>query len=272
MKALFTSVFCTSTKTPTDASTRDNSSTARIAVKKFAPAPPNSSGVSMPIKPRSKHCLMIAGSSFATSSMCSTRGRNSPSANSRTLPRNIVSSSVSVVSGLGVGGAMADWDWLMFMLYYGCRNGTLHHKLILLILKIWASCRKRSLDRMTGFENLQEGTVVARRHADAGCFDSEPEWEQEICATWNHLRSVGSASVCLLREPRRCRRDLLKHSTNRRRLRSHPRHCQCSLHRARTRLGPLRRAAVWPSISRRIRRPLNGRRSRQHHSVRECCR
>jgi hypothetical protein len=34
-----------------------------------------------------------------------------------------------VVSGLGAGVAIADWDWLMWMLVFRCRNGTLHHKL-----------------------------------------------------------------------------------------------------------------------------------------------
>ena len=39
-RALMTSVFCTSTKTPTDGSTRESASTARTAWKNVAPAPP----------------------------------------------------------------------------------------------------------------------------------------------------------------------------------------------------------------------------------------
>ena len=38
--ALMTSVFCTSTSTPTDGSTRDSASTARTEWKKLAPPPP----------------------------------------------------------------------------------------------------------------------------------------------------------------------------------------------------------------------------------------
>ena len=98
-KALFTRVFCTSTRTPTDASIRESSSTARMAWKNEPPAPPYSSGVSMPIKPTSKHCFSSAGSRCPCSSIASTRLRISPSANSRTLVRNICSSSESVVSG-----------------------------------------------------------------------------------------------------------------------------------------------------------------------------
>src|SRR5207237_2313616 len=107
MMALFTSVFCTSTKTPTEASTRDNSSTARIAWKNDPPAPPNSSGVSIPISPRSKHCFKSEGSRWACSSISSTRLRISPSANSRTLSRNICSSSERVVRGRARDSSMA---------------------------------------------------------------------------------------------------------------------------------------------------------------------
>ncbi len=94
MKALLTSVFCTSIRTPTEGSTRDSSSTPMMAMKNEAPVPPCSSGVSTPISPRSKSCLRTSGAIFACSSISSTRGRISPSANSRTEARNICSSSV----------------------------------------------------------------------------------------------------------------------------------------------------------------------------------
>src|SRR2546423_3233992 len=113
MMALFTSVFCTSTKTPTEASTRDNSSTARIAWKNDPPAPPNSSGVSIPISPRSKHCFKSEGSRWACSSISSTRLRISPSANSRTLSRNICSSSERVVRGRARDSSMATCVWVI---------------------------------------------------------------------------------------------------------------------------------------------------------------
>ena len=44
ISALLTSVFCTSTITPTEASTRDSSSTARMASKNVPPPPPYCSG------------------------------------------------------------------------------------------------------------------------------------------------------------------------------------------------------------------------------------
>ena len=51
--ALMTSVFCTSTSTATEGSTRESASTASTAWKNVAPAPPYASGISMPITPRS---------------------------------------------------------------------------------------------------------------------------------------------------------------------------------------------------------------------------
>ena len=56
--ALMTSVFCTSTRTPIDGSTRDSASTASTAWKKVAPPPPNASGISMPMTPRSNSLSM----------------------------------------------------------------------------------------------------------------------------------------------------------------------------------------------------------------------
>ena len=57
-KALLTSVFCTSTITPEEASTRESSSTARMASKNLAPPPPYCSGISMPIRPSWKKSWM----------------------------------------------------------------------------------------------------------------------------------------------------------------------------------------------------------------------
>ena len=59
--ALTTSVFCTSTSTPTDGSTRDSASTASTAWKNVAPAPPCASGISMPMTPRSNSLSMSCG-------------------------------------------------------------------------------------------------------------------------------------------------------------------------------------------------------------------
>jgi hypothetical protein len=93
-----TSVFCTSTSTPIDGSTRDSASTASTAWKKLAPAPPNASGISMPITPRSNSLSISSRAIFACSSMSRTRGRISRSANSYTLSRKRRSSSDSAVS------------------------------------------------------------------------------------------------------------------------------------------------------------------------------
>jgi hypothetical protein len=58
MMALFTSVFCTSTSTPVEASTCESSSTTSTALKKVEPAPPYCSGISMPMIPSSKKLSM----------------------------------------------------------------------------------------------------------------------------------------------------------------------------------------------------------------------
>ena len=70
---------------------------ASTAMKMDPPAPPKRSGTSMPIRPSSKKRGMSDGSNLAASSMVSTRGRTSASANSRTASRNMPSSSESVV-------------------------------------------------------------------------------------------------------------------------------------------------------------------------------
>ena len=56
--ALLTSVFCTSTSTPQEASTCDSSSTTSTALKNDEPAPPHWSGTSMPMMPSSKKLEM----------------------------------------------------------------------------------------------------------------------------------------------------------------------------------------------------------------------
>ena len=77
--ALMTSVFCTSTSTPIDGSTRDSASTARTEWKNVAPAPPCDSGISMPMTPSSKSWSMSARGIFACSSISRTSGRISRS-------------------------------------------------------------------------------------------------------------------------------------------------------------------------------------------------
>jgi hypothetical protein len=57
---LLTSVFCTSTSTATDASTRASSSTTSVDMKNVAPAPPYCSGISTPMIPSSKHLSISA--------------------------------------------------------------------------------------------------------------------------------------------------------------------------------------------------------------------
>ncbi len=64
-----TSVFCTSTSTPMDGSTRDSASTASTAWKKVPPPPPNGSGISIPITPRSNSLSMSSRGIFACSSI-----------------------------------------------------------------------------------------------------------------------------------------------------------------------------------------------------------
>src|SRR5207248_1437885 len=74
MSRVFTRVFCTSTKMASDASTADSSSTARTVMRVLPPAPPCVSGISIPIRPSSKHWVSRAGSSAAARSMAGWRG------------------------------------------------------------------------------------------------------------------------------------------------------------------------------------------------------
>ena len=94
-----TSVFCTSTSSATDGSTFDSSSTTRTERKKWPPAPPSASGISIPITPRSKSLSISARGISACSSICRTSGATSVAANSRTLARSNCSSSESTVNG-----------------------------------------------------------------------------------------------------------------------------------------------------------------------------
>ena len=79
------SVFCTSTITETDGSTEASASTARIASKNDPPAPPNSSGISIPINPNSNNCLTSPPSISCASSIPRTNGAICSCANSCTV-------------------------------------------------------------------------------------------------------------------------------------------------------------------------------------------
>ena len=96
------SVFCTSTITPTEGSTEESASTARIASKKLPPAPPNRSGISIPIRPISNSCRISPASIFCASSIPRTRGAIFAAANFRTVSRKKTSSSPSCVSATGL--------------------------------------------------------------------------------------------------------------------------------------------------------------------------
>ena len=85
---MLTSVFCTSTSTATEASTRASSSTTRIDMKKVAPAPPYCSGISTPMIPSSKQASISSRGILDSSSIFRTRGRTFSSAKSRTTSRN----------------------------------------------------------------------------------------------------------------------------------------------------------------------------------------
>ncbi len=74
--ALFTSVFWTSTTTAQAASTRASASMIAIDVVKFAPRPPNSSGISIPMRSRSKNFRMRSGSITLSRSIRADCGRD----------------------------------------------------------------------------------------------------------------------------------------------------------------------------------------------------
>ena len=100
--AVLTSVLCTSTMTLTLGSTLANSSIPTIPAVKFMPAPPYSSGISMPMRPCSKHCSIKAGSIFSASSISRTLGRIWSWANLET--ESAIKASVSERWDMGVGG------------------------------------------------------------------------------------------------------------------------------------------------------------------------
>src|ERR1041385_3549917 len=105
--ALLTSVFCTSTSTPQEASTCDSSSTTNTALKNVEPAPPHCSGTSMPMIPSSKKLEMSDLSIAASWSILATSGRIFSVAKSRTLSANICSSSDRTVRGVAAGSSVA---------------------------------------------------------------------------------------------------------------------------------------------------------------------
>ena len=77
-----TSVFCTSTSTPTEGSTRDSASTASTEWKNVAPAPPKRLGDLDPHDAELEQLVDEAAAIFACSSISRTSGRISRSANS----------------------------------------------------------------------------------------------------------------------------------------------------------------------------------------------
>src|ERR1043166_7032422 len=70
------------------------------------PAPPYSSGTSMPIRPGPKNSLTSAGSSLASRSICCTSGRTYPSANPATASRKSTSSSERRGRGRGAAASV----------------------------------------------------------------------------------------------------------------------------------------------------------------------
>ena len=88
-------------------STAEISSTARMELKKDAPTPPYSTGISMPRRPRSKSCAMRAGLIFCASSISRTSGAILLRANLRTVSWRSCSSAVRVERGAMRGFSVA---------------------------------------------------------------------------------------------------------------------------------------------------------------------
>lgn len=111
--AVFTKVLWTSHKTLTLGSTRASSSIPTIAAVKFMPAPPYSSGISMPIRPCSKRDSMTVGSMVSASSMDRTLGAMVARANLETVSAIRVSVSEKWVMGVGrrVAWSMRSARW-----------------------------------------------------------------------------------------------------------------------------------------------------------------
>ena len=80
-----TRVLWTSTNTATAGSTVEMASMASTASKKLPPAPPISSGTSIPIRPSSKTRSISSGARCCSSSMARTFGAMACSANCRTV-------------------------------------------------------------------------------------------------------------------------------------------------------------------------------------------
>uniref|UniRef100_A0A0S1MJ07 Secreted protein n=1 Tax=Phakopsora pachyrhizi TaxID=170000 RepID=A0A0S1MJ07_PHAPC len=103
--AVLTSVLCTSTMTDTEGSTRASSSMPTMAAVKFIPAPPYSSGISIPIRPCSNSCSTTVGSICSASSISRTFGRMMSLANFCTVSAMAVSTSEKCVIGVGATSA-----------------------------------------------------------------------------------------------------------------------------------------------------------------------
>src|SRR2546423_13067688 len=100
--AVLTSVLWTSHMTDTDGSTRASSSIPTMALVKFMPDPPYSSGISTPIRPCSNSCSTIVGSIFSASSISRTLGAMTSAANLDTDSAIMVSVSEKWVIGVGM--------------------------------------------------------------------------------------------------------------------------------------------------------------------------
>ena len=99
--AVLTKVLWTSTSTLTLGSTRASSSIPTIPAVKFIPAPPYSSGISIPINPCSKRSSTIDGSILSASSISRTFGSMVSCANFDTESAIIISTSDMWLIGLG---------------------------------------------------------------------------------------------------------------------------------------------------------------------------
>mmetsp|Transcript_55479 Transcript_55479/g.154645 ORF Transcript_55479/g.154645 Transcript_55479/m.154645 type:complete len:249 (+) Transcript_55479:751-1497(+) len=97
LKAVTSKVFWISISTATAGSTIATSSTAKQAAVKPAPTPPNSSGTSMPIKPRSKSAARTSGQSVPPWSISWVFGAKTSRANFAAESRKTSSSSVVTV-------------------------------------------------------------------------------------------------------------------------------------------------------------------------------
>lgn len=100
--AVLTSVLWTSHMTLTEGSTRASSSMPTMAEVKFMPEPPNSSGISTPMRPCSNRRSTTSGSMASFSSISRTFGAMTSAANLAT--ESFIRDSTSVRWLMGVGG------------------------------------------------------------------------------------------------------------------------------------------------------------------------